>query len=55
VLYVDIQLATCAYLQLLMLVSAGSWDDCLTKEGTVPYIPHVTTRTADKVHRLLYF
>ena len=38
-----------------MLVNAGSWDDCLTKEGTMLYIPYVTTRTADKVHKLLYF
>jgi len=30
-------------------------DECLTKKGTLPYIPHITTRIADKVHRLLYF
>jgi len=30
-------------------------DDCLTEEGALPYIPHVTTRTTDKVHRLLLF
>ena len=37
-----------------MLVNAGR-DDCVTDEGALPYIPHVTTRTADKVHKLLYF
>jgi len=38
-----------------MLVNAGRRDDCLTKEGTLPYILHVTKRTADKLHRILYF
>jgi len=38
-----------------MLVNAGRPHDCLTKEGTLPYIPQAATRTTDKLHRLLYF
>jgi len=55
-------LVTYAYLQMLLIVNAGRsggsltlTTDCLTTEDTLPYIPHVTTRTADKVHILLYF
>ena len=38
-----------------MLVNAGRWDVCFTKDGTLLYIPYITTQTADKIHRLLYF